>query len=531
MEARRLRAPSQDGGLLAVPPLSDAGASLQSNLDLLGRWDHDFQGRRAGRLRAMARNQAWTKARGYLAQFGVDSAIPGEPNGPLILTGHQPELFHPGVWIKNFAIAAVARKTGGRGLNLIVDDDVPKGASIRVPMQTDAGLRTALVDFDEWNGECPFEDWSVQDETRFSAFDSKLRAKLSGQVRDPILDEYWPLVRDASQHTDRIGLRCAVGRRRLEQSWGIANAEIPLSTLCDTEAFHWFAAHLIAQLPRYREIHNAALVRYRALYGIRSRHHPVPALGREDQWLEAPFWVWRSDRPRRRPLLVRQLAKTVELRMAGEERPFLELPLSPDREACCAVDALATLPSRQIRLRTRALTTTMYARLLVGDLFLHGIGGAKYDELGDEIIRQFFGIDPPEFLTLSMTLWLGLADTDASLDRLHEVERRIRDLQFNPERYLPDSERTALQAWIGRKRAAIAAPVATRRQRVARYYEILQCNRAMQAGVEADRQELVQLRSKLLSGIRINRIVRGRDYAFVLHSKSRLRAAFESALA
>ena len=51
----------------------------------------------------------------------------------------------------------------------------------------------------------------------------------------------------------------------------------------------------------------------------------------------------------------------------------------------------------------------MFSRFLLGDLFIHGIGGAKYDELGDEISRRFFGIEPPGFLTVSMTLWLGLA--------------------------------------------------------------------------------------------------------------------------
>ena len=47
------------------------------------------------------------------------------------------------------------------------------------------------------------------------------------------------------------------------------------------------------------------------------------------------------------------------------------------------------LPSRGIRLRTRALTTTLFARYVLGDLFVHGIGGAKYDELGDDWRRTF----------------------------------------------------------------------------------------------------------------------------------------------
>ncbi len=126
------------------------------------------------------------------------------------------------------------------------------------------------------------------------------------------------------------------------------------------------------------------------------------------------------------------------LRIAGEDDPLIELPLSPDREACCAVERLRDLASRSIRLRTRALTTTMFCRYLLGDLFIHGIGGAKYDELGDSIARRFFGIEPPGFLTLSLTAWLGLPDQTATSSELASLERALRDLVYNPDRHLAE---------------------------------------------------------------------------------------------
>ena len=214
-----------------------------------------------------------------------------------------------------------------------------------------------------------------------------------------------------------LGLRLALARRELEAAWGVSNLEIPLSHLCQTEGFFWFASHLLAQLPRFQEIHNTALAEYRSIYGIRSTHHPVAALVVQGDWREAPFWAWRQGEPRRRPLLVRQDRRTMLLRIAGENDPVLELPLARDREACCAVERLRELAGRSIRLRTRALTTTMFCRYLLGDLFIHGIGGAKYDELGDSIAGRFFGIEPPGFLTLSLTAWLGLPDRPTSASR------------------------------------------------------------------------------------------------------------------
>src|SRR5262249_53144289 len=154
----------------------------------------------------------------------------------------------------------------------------------------------------------------------------------------------------------------------LEATWGVSNLEVPLGAVCETDGFLWFVSHLLAQLPRYLQIHNDALDDYRLVHRIRSRNHPVAALVRQGEWLEAPFWVWRKGAPRRRGLLVRQRSGMMDLRIAGDDEVLIELPLAADREACCAVERLRDLAARSIRLRTRALTTTMFSRFLLGDL-------------------------------------------------------------------------------------------------------------------------------------------------------------------
>jgi hypothetical protein len=524
MDAHRLRAPFQHGGVLAEPPLGAIPAQLAENQRHFAGWSYDFQGRSTERLRTLARRQVLDAARAYHRHFGLDPVPDLDLGAPLLATGHQPELFHPGVWAKNFAIAGLARRAG-LGLNLIVDNDVPHSPTIRVPVVNRAGARVVNVEFDRWRGDVPYEEWAVRDEHTFATFPDRVREALAGQVPDPVLDEFWPLVREAARATDRIGARFAVARRRLEATWGVQNAEIPLSAVCGTEAFLWFASHLLAALPRFQAVHNTALAEYRELYGIRSTHHPVPELAAQGEWREAPFWVWRADSPRRRPLLARQLATTMELRASGEDEPFLTLPLAPDREACCAVEALAGLPARGIRLRTRALTTTLFARLLLSDLFMHGIGGAKYDELGDAIIRGFFGIEPPVYSTLSMTLWVGLDESPATVERLREVERLRREAVYNPERLLANPLPPDLAAALEAKRAAIAGPTQTRPQRVARYHAIRQQNAILSAPLEGLRAELDGQRAALAEGRARNAIAHGRDYAFVIHSSTRLKAA------
>src|SRR4029077_15904733 len=115
MDAHRLRAPSSDGALLAVPPLAAAGDLLQANIARLARCDVDLQGRRVSRLRPLVRQQVLHQARAFLKAAGIDMNEPVDDRSAerLVVTGHQPGLFHPGVWVKNFAVAALARQSTG----------------------------------------------------------------------------------------------------------------------------------------------------------------------------------------------------------------------------------------------------------------------------------------------------------------------------------------------------------------------------------------------------------------------------------
>ena len=80
--------------------------------------------------------------------------------------------------------------------------------------------------------------------------------------------------------------------------------------------------------------------------------------------------------------------------------------------------------ARGIKIRTRALATTLFARLVLSDLFLHGIGGAKYDQVTDDIARRFFGFSLPEFATASATLRLPIVRPAVTHDSIREVRQR-----------------------------------------------------------------------------------------------------------
>src|SRR5205085_2214936 len=96
------RAPAEDGAVVCEPPLSEVGRLLAENRRRL-----DFADRAWADLRRDARRAAFEAARDYLRRGG--EPLPEWNGERLILAGHQPELFHPGVWVKSFALHGLAR--------------------------------------------------------------------------------------------------------------------------------------------------------------------------------------------------------------------------------------------------------------------------------------------------------------------------------------------------------------------------------------------------------------------------------------
>jgi hypothetical protein len=534
MTPRLLRAPGNDGGLLVDPPPGGLPAILAGNRSFLEGWNHDFQGRKSSQLRAQLRREVLDLAASFLERHGLEKppashAAPNEPTRPLVVTGHQPELFHPGVWIKNFAAAGIAAEHRGTALNLIVDNDLPKSASIRVPRVESGFLRASHVDFDRWGGDIPYEDLRVQDEALFASFADRARGLMRNAVPGSLLDDFWPRALARRREFASPGLRFSLARHEIEGAWGTSNLELPLSAVCQTEGFLWFVCHLLARLPEYLRIHNDALAEYRAAHGIRSKNHPVSALAVQGDWLEAPFWVWRRENPRRRGLLARLRNREIDLRIAGEDQVLATLPLGPDREACCAVERLRDLPAQFVRLRTRALTTTLFSRFLLSDLFIHGIGGSKYDELGDVIARRFFGIEPPAFLTVSLTLWLGVP-LEPTSSHPAEFDRLLRSLTHNPDRHVHEPFPDELRILVRNKQELIATPVSTHRQRQDRCLAIRACNESMQPWVRGLVADVLKRRADARKREQSNRVAKGRDFAFVLHSADKLKETFRSAV-
>lgn len=490
---------------------------IERNHACLARSSCDIQGIALPRLRTQAREALLREAQHYTREYrDVDAS--GRQADLLLLAGHQPRLFHPGVWLKNFALSALAQRVGGQAINLVVDNDILRQNAILVPADEPSGPRVVPVPYDRAVEKIPFEQRDVVDEGLFNSFSDRVKTLGGSALDEPLIEDYWKLVLAARQQSANVGHAFAQARHQLEGRWGQNTWEIPLSVVCRTSAFARFASHLLAHLPRFREVHNTALREYRRVNHVRSRAHPVPDLERDGQWHEAPFWLWTDASPSRKRAFARQTGSNVEVTDRADVR--VQLPLTPEADGGRAADALAALSLRGVKLRPRALITTMYARLLLSNMFMHGIGGAKYDQLTDLIIGRFFGLTPPGFVVLSATVLLFEDRTAELASQIRDAKRRLRELRFQPERHLPTDFES--NGWIAEKQAWIARQP-PRGQRRERHIQIERLNRLLGASLESDRRQTFENIAHLTDELRRQTSLASREFSFCLFSEKKLR--------
>ena len=243
-------------------------------------------------------------------------------------------------------------------------------------------------------------------------------------------------------------------------------------------SFRLFARHIATDATRFRHAYNSAVQRYRTDYKLHSRSHPVPDLTPD----ELPFWVVDGDT--RRPATTADRADT------------------------------------ELLLRPRALTLTLFARLCLGDLFVHGIGGGKYDEVADTILRDYFGLEPPAYQVMSATLHLPLPSfpaTTADVNRLHRIRR---ELDWETERHIDPREASDLKR---RKQELIADRSGTPAERRQRYRELQTVKERLRDFVGYYTPKVDQQLARARAEVAANAILRRRDYSWVLYPEATLK--------
>jgi hypothetical protein len=523
---RSLRVPKENNRFLCIPSASVSQSAIDSNRNVLAL-DSVPEWLRA--LRAKAREQAIEESLAYLSTYvtphELESFRDQQAPSQIVVGGHQPELFHPGVWFKNFLLYEIGLRTNSTSLHVIVDHDIARSDALRVP---------SLVDGEYFQRSVPLpmrSDFGTRQPWHTTLTTEALNDKWPPVIQDisrsieqcgletPVIAQRQDMLIRLLETAPNVGLAFSQWRHRIEIENGVCNLEVPLSKLCERSAFGLFFLHCVQNAESLWQSYNRCRSDYRSRHQIRNQVQPVLELQRLGSCVELPFWIYRVGQgihaDRKRLWVVRE----------GDE---LQLCDDPDASARTIRVSLnedenqldsqwQRIASEGICIRPRALMTTMFLRCLVADLFVHGIGGGTYDELTDDIIRDWLGIDAPMYLTSSASVHLPFENrstvTDTQLDwRWHHRQSQL--IRSAPERFLEPTRPTDRQ--LGDRFAELLKSIPPRGEKRDWHREITQVKQQIEFAIKEQKQAWLISQNALVRRDQQDQIRKSREYSFVL---------------
>jgi len=508
----RTTTPAGHGELLTTPAYDDWAERTRANAAATTTWDFSLCGVHVRELRALARREAVERAREFSSRLGVPVAEVADAPDLIVVTGHQPELYHPGIWVKDFLLQRLAGETGAAAIDLVVDSDGFDNLEIHSPcLKPDVHVCRAYLAVGTTDG-C-FACTPVppaHDIDQFCEAGAEHLATLPAPALGHHFADFCTHLRGAASDASDIAELVTFARRRFEAPAGTDYLELPVTSLARSRAFATLLAHVALDGVAFAAAYNGALADYRERTGTRSAAQPFPDLAIEGDLVELPFWHLG---PGRRTAWAR-VGEAPALLVDGAVLCELGDPAgAPD-----AVLASALVPA------PKALMLTLFTRLLVADYFIHGVGGGRYDQVTDDVVRRWLGMEPPSFSVASLTMYLPLGArvvSDAEVDALSMALNR---LKHNPDQMLDSvefdtlTERGTLQALADEKArlvAEIAAPGADKKSLGGRIREV---NEEMASLLEPYERQLREELDELQQLQQASEILTDRTYPFCFWS-------------
>jgi hypothetical protein len=321
---------------------------------------------------------------------------------PLIATGHQTELYHPGVWVKDALINAAAAAIDGAAYHFAVDTDSPKHLGLAWPGQ----MPLAISD----DPHLLSAEWSGQLACGHPRHIEELSERLESASQEwgfaPLVSEFLDSMRRLAAESPDLCSSLTDAIHQLDWELGLRHHALICSPIWNSEPYLVFVHHMLARADELAAAYNGALGEYRERNRVRTPTRPMPNLAASENHQEVPFWLDSLSTGTRIRGQVTRVGGAWALRTASGE----QFSLSRQADGWDAAASLkGWLAGHGLRISPRALTLTGFLRLCVVDQFVHGIGGGRYDQVADSLMAGFFGVEPPSFAVTTATLYFPAA--------------------------------------------------------------------------------------------------------------------------
>jgi len=452
------------------------------------------------------------------------------PEKDIIQTGHSPAITHPGVLIKHSLVNSIAKKVNGIGINMVVDNDAGNDNCLNIPDINGSDSSVEKIKYHPGLRNLAFEEIRYTDPTQLLGFQESVLKFLHNPGMKETFDNFMNVAITLSGETLQFSDLFTFARHAFLTRFGISNLEVLVSHISETDPFLNFFLHITANLKCFVDIYNTKLREYRKLKKISSKANPLPDLMEKGFVVEMPFWMWKRNEPRKS--LFASIANDNRISIICENKIVEHFDFdgrSRSTKNLQNLEKMKTLISNGIKIRPKAIANTVYSRMFFSDLFIHGIGGAKYDLITDEIIREFFGVEPPEYATISATLYLPYKPFDISDEDINKRKHAVKDMGYNPDRYASRGimKDAGMISLINEKKDLISRGASDSKEKHLTFDRIKQLNSLMKDKIspliKKSENEIADLEKKLS----YNSIVTNRNYPFCLYPEAMLRKLFK----
>jgi hypothetical protein len=396
---------------------------------------------------------------------------------PIIATGHQTLLWHPGILAKYIAAQSACDATGAAGANLIVDQHAGAFDRFEVPLRRrDGSLAVETIVLTMAREGVPM--------MRHPAFIPPVPRALDGALPS-VRNGVRRILEAVAAHADapNAAIQMARALDDLMAPWVRRMPAATASDLIRTSLGRALIEQMVEDPRRCAESYNAAVAAV--------PEAGIAALAISGGAVQLPMWRLGPDDRR-----VHADDHDARSWLSGHDSPVL-------------------LP--------RALLLTFLVRCGMCDLFVHGTGGARYDVAMERWAAAWLGITPGPSAVASATLKLPLRDPQEQTPALPAAQWRARRAWHDPE--------SAAAAPGPRKRELLeqiaAAPRGSR--------ERLEVFRALHRELAALRQKRPQLLEQARRDVELARraareapIADRRDWPFPLYPQEMIDALAEA---
>lgn len=342
----------------------------------------------------------------------------GQIKRPLIGCAHQPGFFSPGIVRKFLFLYSFKNFTP---LNFLMDNGYAKYLNWKIPIKKEYSYKYKHFNLVRPVVEKPLEFIQlpkkedilnvIQENADVTSTFSNSVANNCRKLKEIIKSEY---ENDNNLSYFLNSICSSFTEKRFVNS-------ILVSCICKSKGFRHYFKDIVENIETFSTCYNNILENYRVENRIKNKRAPFPNLKIRKNLYELPFWYLDLDKKIRRSIFVEKSGSSCFYKVEGKRK-------------------LINLENFDIdRVRPKAITFTIFLRIFLCDLFIHGIGGGNYEKITDDLIQRYYKIIPPLFFVVSETRDLThvLDDTheEASL-KLRKTKEELNKMKNSPHKFL-----------------------------------------------------------------------------------------------